>query len=199
MPRLIDHAQREKDIGDAALRVLAQDGLTALSVRRVAEEADLATASLRRAFPTQEALRQFCLERIHRDVATRIGTLTGQGVTLALSMLCELLPLDNVRRTELIVQLQLGSLALTDPSLVKNVHELHSGVRSVCAAALEAIRFTRPHTRTDASIEVERLHGLLDGLALHALWDASQETNTRVVATLNHHLRSLDTQESSRT
>ncbi|MDF2920421.1 MAG: TetR family transcriptional regulator, partial [Microbacterium sp.] len=48
MPRLIDHDHRNDEIAAAAFRVLARDGVAALSVRRVADEAGIATASLRR-------------------------------------------------------------------------------------------------------------------------------------------------------
>ncbi|WP_119698353.1 TetR/AcrR family transcriptional regulator [Microbacterium halotolerans] len=198
MPRLIDHRRRERDIGDAALRVLTIDGLAALSVRRVAEEAGIATASLRRAFPTQDALRRFCLNRIRGDVNARIQALHGEGAELALSLLCELLPLDEIRRTELIVQLQFGSLALTDPSVSENVRDLHRDVRAVCAAALEEIdRVALLRPGTDLDIETERLHGLLDGLAMHALSQAA-EASDRVVAVLKHHLKAITTTDDRR-
>ena len=62
MPKLIDHSQREVEVAEAAWRVLRRDGVTSLSVRNVAAEAGLATGSLRRAFPTQDALLAFSLE-----------------------------------------------------------------------------------------------------------------------------------------
>lgn len=191
MPRLIDHAQRERDIGDAALRVLTVDGLAALSVRRVAEEAGIATASLRRAFPTQEKLRQFCVERVRSDVGARLQGLRGEGADLALSLLSELLPLDDTRRTELIVQLQFGSLALTDATLADNVRDLHHGVRALCAAALTELDRVSPlPSGTELETEVDRLHGLLDGLAIHAL-SGTPAAGERAVAVLTHHLNAL--------
>lgn len=192
MPRLIDHAQRDREIGDAALIVLAREGLAGLSVRKVADEAGIATASLRRAFPTQEALRQFCLDRIRADVGARIAALTGEGRPLVLALLCELLPLDETRRVELTAQLQLGSLSLTDASLAGNVRELHDGVRSVCSAALAELG-RRSLLRQGLALELEasRLHGLLDGLALHLLWHGSEKAGARAVAILDHHLSTL--------
>ena len=117
MPRLIDHDDRNDEIGAAAFRVLVRDGIAGLSVRKVAEEAEIATASLRRAFPTQDALRRFCFDRIHQSVAARLRAVTGDGREKAMQWMRELLPLDDTRRTELVVQLQLSRLALTDESL----------------------------------------------------------------------------------
>lgn len=192
MPRLLDHDERDREIGEAAMRVLARDGLAGLSVRKVAEEAGLATASLRRAFPTQDALRRFCLDRIQRAVAARILALTGEGLPLALRMLGELLPLDDTRRTELVVQLQLGSLALTDESLQDGVRELSDGVRDVCAAALEECgRAGMRREGLDLDFEADRLHALLDGLALHLLWRPAPGAAERARGLLERHFAGL--------
>ena len=53
-------------IAASAVRVLSTRGVGALSVRTVAAEAGLATGSLRRAFPTQDALLVFSLELVSR-------------------------------------------------------------------------------------------------------------------------------------
>lgn len=192
MPKLIDHAQRDREIGEAAMRVLVRDGLAALSVRKVAEEAGLATASLRRAFPTQAALRTFCLDGIRTAVARRLRALTGEGMPLVLSMLAEVLPLDEVRRQEMIAQMQLGALALTDDSLDASVRELSDGVRFVCAAAIaELVRSGAVSGAVDAEFEADRLHALLDGLALHLLWRTDADDGARAQDVLERHLRGL--------
>lgn len=192
MPKLIDHEQRDREIGEAAMRVLARDGLAALSVRKVAEEAGLATASLRRAFPTQAALRAFCLDGVRAAVAGRLRTLTGEGMPLVLAMLAEVLPLDEVRRQEMIAQMQLGALALTDDSLDASVRELSDGVRYVCAAAIaELARSGAVSGALDEQFEAHRLHALLDGLALHLLWRTDADDGARAQAILEKHLRSL--------
>lgn len=192
MPKLIDHAQRDREIGDAAMRVLARDGLASLSVRKVAEEAGLATASLRRSFPTQASLRTFCLDGIQAAVGARIRALTGDGLPRVLGMLEELLPLDAARRAELVVQLQLGSLALTDEDLQGAVRQLGDGVRSVCGAALgELVRTGYLPPSIDLDVETERLHAVLDGLALHLLWSGGVARDPRAILILERHLESL--------
>jgi len=192
MPKLIDHAQRDREIGEAAMRVLARDGLASLSVRKVADEAGLATASLRRAFPTQAALRTFCLDEIRTAVARRLRALSGEGMPLVLSMLAEVLPLDTVRRREMIAQMQLGALALTDASLDASVRELSDGVRSVCAAAIaELVRSGAASEAVDAEFEADRLHALLDGLALHLLWRTDADDGARAQGVLERHLSGL--------
>lgn len=192
MPRLIDHDDRNDEIAAAAFRVLARDGLAALSVRRVADEAGIATASLRRAFPTQDSLRRFCFERLQTTVASRIRAVTGGGRERAMQWMRELLPLDATRRAELTVQLQLSRLALTDVGLSDNARELHEGVRRVCTAVLHELAAARLLADDlDLSLETVRLHALLDGLALHLLWTPSVDPTRDADRLLTHHLDTL--------
>ncbi|MEV7971806.1 TetR family transcriptional regulator C-terminal domain-containing protein [Cellulomonas sp. NPDC089187] len=188
MPRLIDHDARDQQIAAAAMRVLDRDGLTALSVRQVAAEAGLATASLRRAFPTQDALRQFCLREVRDRVARRIAGLTGEGSAWVSAVLSELLPLDDTRRTELNAQLQLGVLAITDPALSEQVAALDAEVHGVCRTAIDVLDRTQGlRPELDPDIEATRLHALLDGVALHLLWNPDgpgREVLDRHLATL---------------
>lgn len=192
MPRLIDHDERNRLIAAAAMRVLVEKGLGALSVRNVAAEAGIAAASLRRAFPAQESLRRFCFDAIRQAVAGRIGALEGEGLPIVLALLREFLPLDDVRRGELIAQLQLGTLALTDDSLRESASELNREVRGVCAAAIaELVRTEVAASTVDVEDEADRLHALLDGLAIHLLWESRSDAEVFAGRILERHLRSL--------
>jgi len=192
MPRLIDHDERNRVIAAASMRVLVQKGLGALSVRNVAAEAGIAAASLRRAFPTQDHLRKFCFDAIRDAVSQRIAALDGEGLPLVLALLRELLPLDDVRRDELVAQLQLGGLALVDASLGASVIELNREVRGVCAAAIaELARVGARGATIDVEYEVDRLHALLDGLAIHLLWAPGPDPEGFAMDVLSKHLRPL--------
>ena len=180
VPRLIDHDERDRQIGDAAWRVLTRDGLVAFSVRNVAEEAGIATASLRRAYPTQDALRVACLRRAAARVQERMDAVFADPslpapevdpLPLVTRCLEQLLPLDDERRTETEVFLTLGSVALTDDGVRAAWDEADRAVRSACASLLALL--TPPGTAGGAGAaavderRVARLHALLDGLALH--------------------------------
>lgn len=192
MPRLIDHDARDLEIAAAALRVLERDGLTSLSVRKVAEEAGLATASLRRAFPTQDALRRYCLHLMSERVARRVQALGGEGIGRVAAMLAELLPLDEERRVELGAQLQLGALALTDTALHAEVVAMSRAVRAACVAGIAELGRTGAlHPARDATAEAETLHALLDGTALHLLWHPETLPGDAARALLLRHLQGL--------
>ncbi|AUG28552.1 MULTISPECIES: TetR/AcrR family transcriptional regulator [Microbacterium] len=191
MPRLIDHDARTREIAAASLRVLERDGLAGLSVRGVADEAGIAVASLRRTFPTQHALREHCLLLIDQRVSARIAGLGGHfsGRRLAEEILKQLLPLDHDRRVELLAQIQLGVLALTDARLHDSVRRLNRGVAAACRACIELLREAGDlGAGRDPGLEAERLHALLDGAALHAVWggdDDAEAARRLVVAHLD--------------
>lgn len=192
MPRLIDHAERDRQIAEAAMRVLASEGLAALSVRKVAAEAGIATASLRRAFPDQDALRQFCLEHIRASATRRITALEGEGSPLVLAALAELLPLDEQRRIELTAHLQLGTLALTDKPLRPILDRFNAELRTLCAGLIaELDRTGAVSDEFDHAAEAARLHALVDGVALHLLWDDTAGAGERAVAILRAHVDGL--------
>ncbi len=107
-----------------------------------------------------------------------------------IALLLELLPLDTTRRVELIAQLQLGSLALTDATLTESVRDLHNGVGLICGVALGQLEL---RDDVDVPLETLRLQALLDGLALHLLCADPKAPEAHARRLLEHHLTSLTT------
>ena len=192
MPRRIDTEARTEQIAAAALLVLERDGLAGLSVRGVSAEAGIAAASLRRAFPTQQALREYCLELIEERATARILALDLTGRALADELLAQLLPLDGQRRSELLAQIQLAVLALTDDALRPAATRLSAAVDRACRTAIEILAAAKQlgHGR-DPDYEARRLRALLDGIAMHGLWHGKPEASTQMLDTLARHLDEL--------
>ncbi len=191
MPRLIDHDARHREIAAASLRVLERDGLGALSVRGVADEAGIAAASLRRAFPTQHALREYCLVLIEERVTARIADVRGgaAGRALVEAILAQLLPLDAERRSELVAQIQLGVLALTDVRLRASTTRLNDAVGQACRACLGILDSAGAlGSGRDVNVETDRLHALIDGVALQLVWDVAAGAPDRAAGILARHL-----------
>jgi AcrR family transcriptional regulator len=192
VPRRVDLEERGSLVAAACLRILERDGLSALSVRNVADEAGIAPASLRRVFPTQDALREHCLTIIEERVTARLDALRSTGRALALDVLAQVLPLDAERTTEILAQVQLGVLARTDEHLAASARRLNDGVGRVCTRALEILRedgsFGADRDLTD---EADRLHALIDGLAIEHTWDPSARAPERVLALVELHVDSM--------
>uniref|UniRef100_A0A942SY27 TetR family transcriptional regulator C-terminal domain-containing protein n=1 Tax=Neobacillus citreus TaxID=2833578 RepID=A0A942SY27_9BACI len=192
MPRRVDTEERGAVVTAACLRILERDGLAALSVRNVADEAGIAPASLRRVFPTQAALREHCLTIIEYRVTERIVALRSSGRAYALDLLAQVLPLDAERTTEILAQVQLGVLSRTDGDLARSARRLNDGVRRVCAHALQVLHDDGSlGAGRDLADEADRLHALVDGLAVEHTWDPSARTPERILALVELHLDDL--------
>lgn len=72
------HPDTFEAIRAAALKLLRAEGVTAVSVRRVAKEAGVAMGTLRYYFPTHEDLLETCLDGFHQP----LGTLSEQTIEL---------------------------------------------------------------------------------------------------------------------
>ncbi len=194
VPKLIDHAAREVQIAEAAWRVAVRDGVRAVSVRSVAAEAGLATASLRRAFPTQNALLAYCLEltgrRVRERAAAAVAGLAPREAARA--VLRELLPLDAERRLEMEVFVLIGALALTDADLRPGYDAAHAELATGCRGVLAALGAVgEARAGLDPDLEAPRLHALVDGLALHLLRRPAGEDTAWAERVLDAHLDSL--------
>lgn len=178
MPKLVDHDARREELGAALWRVVARDGIEAASLRRVAAEAGWSVGSLRHYFATQAQLLTFAMELVSQRVRQRVGALpvVEDGPSAALALACEVLPLDAERRTEAQVWLACTSAALVDPGL-RTIHaDAHAGLRNLSRRAA-GLAGASP-ARLEAA--AERLHALLDGLAVHALLDPELTTPARM-------------------
>lgn len=169
VPKLIDRDRRGTDITESAWRVLVRGGVGAVSVRNVAAEAGLATASLRRIFPTQATLLAACLILVRDRVTTRVLALpaTADPVQWGVVAIAETLPLDDERRLEMEVYLTLGTAALTDPELDTAYRIVSDDLVHLCTAVMDRLLPDRPPARRRQ--ETTHLYALVDGLALHTL------------------------------
>ncbi|GAA3945900.1 TetR/AcrR family transcriptional regulator [Pseudoclavibacter caeni] len=165
MPKHIDHEQRREQIAEALWRVVEQEGVAQVSVRRVAQEAGLAVGSLRHVFPTRADLLEFSTELMLRRATERIRQVTPHEdiEEYACEVLEHLVPLTPASRIEFAVNLALYAEApsVSQIGVLRDraQHALQEGCR------LLARRLGVPDVRVE--LEARRLHALVDGLALH--------------------------------
>ena len=183
MPRTLDAAARERAVIDAAWRLLAREGVEALTVRRVAAEADLAPSSLRYTFPTQADIRRKTVAAVSERLKQRLADLpeTLEGRAWARAALLELLPLDEQRRLEMHVFLAFGMAAMTDSELQPLWSEADAAVREVCARVVAS-------TGEAADAQADLLHALVDGLALHLLVRRGHGSDARALDAIDRYL-----------
>lgn len=152
---------RDTRVIAAAWRLIARDGLGALTVKALAEEAGVAPSSMLYTLPNHAVVRERALEAIAPAIRKRISALPPEphgGPERARALLEALLPLDAERRVEASVMQVLSARALTEPGLQPIWREVDGTIRDVCAQALRA------HGVRGNVVALDQLHALMNGL-----------------------------------
>ncbi|WP_433472583.1 TetR/AcrR family transcriptional regulator [Spirillospora sp. CA-142024] len=192
MPRVVDPVERRRELAEAVWRVILRDGLERASVRNVAREAGLSMGSLRHYFGTQDELLAFALGMVIERIESRIAALAPQADPRrrAELVLAELLPMDAERRAENEVWLAFTARALVDPDLRALRERGRAQLRAGCLRLVEDLLGPEA-AREDVDLETERLHALLDGLAVHASTRPDLYGPELMTAVMSRHLDRL--------
>jgi AcrR family transcriptional regulator len=205
MPKFVDAALRRQEVVEAVFRIVAADGLERASLREVADEAELAVGSVRHYFASSEELLTHSfgvvVDRIvgrltaadDRLADTRPGTPEHhQGV---LTLLGELLPLDDERAVDACVWMAFKNAARTKPFLAAEADRSH---RAVAAIVGRLVMEVSAGAGTAGTVdqqrlvtEAERLLATLDGLTMHALLQPEWMTAQMCGDVLESHLTGL--------
>ena len=195
MPKIVDHEERRRELALAVWRVIRDQGVERASVRTVAKEAGWSPGALRHYFTTQSELLAFAMRLVVERIEGRIAALerTTDPRKAVEQVLHELLPLDDERRAENEVWLAFTARALVDPELRDLHSEVHDALREACASSLATFTGARANPAAPATaLQVERLHALVDGLAVHTALRPDLMTPEHIVAVMRLHLNALD-------
>jgi AcrR family transcriptional regulator len=187
----VDPERRRADVVEAVWRVVRREGLSAASVRNVAQEAGLSMGSLRHYFASQSELLSFTLRAVIERIEARIAALPPEPDPRrrAESVLLELLPLDAERAAENEVWLAFTARAQVDPEL-RAVHDQgYDVLRGGCRRLVEGL--AGEVKGLDVELETDRLHALLDGLAVHIAMRPDALTPDRAKLIVARHLDEL--------
>ena len=195
MPKVVDPVERRQDLAKAVFRVIRRDGLEQASVRNVAREAGLSMGSLRHYFASQSELMIFAFRTVIERIESRLAGLEPEPDPRrrALRALTELLPLDEERHAENEVWLAFTARAMVDPALGALRDEGYDALRAGCQATVSDLS-AAGLAPTDVHVEAERLHALLDGLAIHAAMRPDIHNAESITAAVARHLDALATE-----
>jgi AcrR family transcriptional regulator len=194
VPRLADHEERRRAIVEALWRVMARDGVEAVSVRTVAIEAGMSPTALRYYFASQGSLLEDAMRMVIERVAARVRpllVLEPADVDVA-SLLAELLPLDQGRRVEQATYLAFAVRAQTLPRLRALRDDADIRLHEVIAFAVRALD-CQGHLAPDRDVRAEaaRLYALIDGLAFQGALSPQHHTADALTRVLGAHLEEL--------
>lgn len=190
MPKVVDPDERRRAVVDALFAVVRREGMAGATVRAVAAEAGLSPGAMRHYVSSQGELLELATRVVADRVASRVGGHRSvQGLDDLVDVLGEVVPLDDERRAEAEVWLALVVESRTDPRLAPLTRETHDGLRAIVAAVVRAVAPALPSA--SAELEVDRLHALVDGLALHGVLHPEMATPQRLRAALSAHVQGL--------
>jgi len=193
VPKLIDQDSRRHEIAHAVWRIVVRDGVSAVSIRDVAAEAGLAVGSVRHVFATKAELLEYSMALVHQRTRERVSAhfAIKDRRKFAEAVLAELLPLDDQRRMEMAVNTAVVAESPSHPALRRVALDAQQAVADACAAVLTRLR-DDGFIDADLAFETERLHALVDGLALHALTAERKDLRPKaILAVLRKHLADL--------
>lgn len=189
---MVDHDRRRREIADAVLAVVRRGGVGTVSVRTVADEVGLSVGSLRNTFGRQGDLMAFAMTAVAERVTARVearATARPPGLEDLADLCGEVLPLDEERRAEAEVWLELVVLARTDAELATVSVAAHEALRRLVAGVVGAVLAGAAAERLE--LETARLHALLDGLALHGVLHPETFDAAMARHAVRDHLASL--------
>ncbi|WP_410876114.1 TetR/AcrR family transcriptional regulator [Nocardia sp. A7] len=194
MPKIVDHEQRRRAISAAACQVVAAQGLANTSLRDIAAQAGCTTGMVTHYFSDKHSVLRSALSAASTAVAERI-TAMATGNADVYELLCQCLPMDEVRGVEWRVWIAFWDWAIYDADLAAEQRARYQAWRE----ALEIVLVTAGY-RTGPALEdaAESLMIVIDGIGLQAVFDPDRFTPEHQLRLLRrqaeHILAALDSE-----
>jgi AcrR family transcriptional regulator len=174
VPKVVDHAQRRRELVAATWAVVAAEGIEAATVRRIAEEAGCTTGRITHYFADKEEVLVAALRQVHRAAGKRMLAAIGQrsGLEALRAVLAEALPLDQERILEWRVWLAFWGSAATSTSLQAEQHQRYREWRGLLKRVLATAQLSAD---IDLDRLVDQIVALVDGFGLQGVLDPQRE------------------------
>lgn len=187
VPKIVDHEQRRREIGESVMEVIATDGLDGLTVRKIASASGWSTGVLTHYVRDKEELIQLAIGTMAEAFIERLETnVADTPVESVRLLLRELLPFDAQRRTEALIWFRLATYDPAGDGASNAIRRGHRELRKVVAA-----RLADAGIRRDPSEVAAELVALADGLAIHHIIDPRGMPRTKIAATLDARLSEI--------
>ncbi|RZS44577.1 TetR family transcriptional regulator [Herbihabitans rhizosphaerae] len=195
MPKTVDHEQRRALIADALVRLAAREGLHAVTMRAVADEAGVSLRLVQYYFHSKAELLRGALAHLERQSVlrweARLARLPGPVSARAFveAFLAEALPSDEASRAFHLVGASYAVLAMTEPDLVAGLSGI-TGLEKRLAGVLRQARTDGElAVGLDPTIEAARLVALCHGIGTTVLIGQRGIRPARKI--LRHHVDQL--------
>lgn len=188
MARTIDRDARKVQLAQAVWQVILDRGISAVSVRTVAEQAGVVVGSLRHVFPTRAELLQFSAELMVQRATDRVLTVRegSDPAEYVLEVLKNFLPLTADSRAELEVNIALIAESPALPQLVSIRNRAYEELGNACLRL--TVKLACRPSDPELVERARHLHAVLDGLAIHLLMEPPANDSTWATVILEKEL-----------
>lgn len=193
MPRKVDHRERRTLIADALMRVAAERGLEAVSLRHVAAEAGVTSGMVQHYFRTKDEMMTFAMEVVReRNQARLTEAMSRLGPSpaprdLIRMMVRELLPLDEPRRADGRVAMAFLAYTAVRPAAAKALQEDTAEMVKFLAGQIHAAQEAgEADTAVDPDHAAAGLLAIMEGLGVYLL--GGHYTSDTALAAFDAHL-----------
>lgn len=183
MPKIVDHDERRQVIIDGMRQVVARDGFDAVSIRSIAAEVGLSKSTIAHYFTDRAELLDIAVGQQTEATLKEFAKIDLEDCTpeVAQKAIMLAIPTTPKRRKQSQVWLALLQECGVNPQVAANLVQLNKDVRAGLAVVLQALSDNGyVAADRDLSVEIAKLHALIDGLSLQTLTD-SKGTSKAVI------------------
>lgn len=179
MPKVVDHDERRREVLDATWRVIGSEGLEALTLRKIAQEAGCSNGVLAHYFRNKEDIlvsaHQLAFARARKRIVEATEGIGG--ITALRLAILEALPLDAERLLEAQVDVSFLGQAVGNPYLREIRSASNANSRVLWADfVVDAQRSGEIRADEDTQILVDEILALVESLSVEAIINPDRMT-----------------------
>jgi len=180
--RGVDLTARQRELADAALRIIGREGLQAASFRAVATEAGWSLGAVQKAFPSKDRMLAAAFARLRESEAPLPPGEPGRPTLREwlVALLIGILPLDEARIASQRRGDAFGQHALTNAAVAAAIAESDDQVRGLLASLVARARAEgEVPEHVDPTTTAWAVLALAQGVAAQLLYRPEPETSVR--------------------
>jgi AcrR family transcriptional regulator len=181
VPKAVDHDVRRAELVAATAKVIAGEGISAATMRRIAEAAGCTTGRVTHYFTSKDEMLLTTLQEVHHRVGDRmLGHLrNGEPVGALRSVLLEALPLDEARRLEWRVWLAFFGYRAANHALQVEQERRYRGWRTLLERLVGGTATAWSVDERNAMVDL--IIATIEGLGTQAVLDPAKFSPPRVL------------------
>ena len=185
----VDHDKRRQKIAEIAVRVIADEGLDAATVRNIAAKAGYSTTIITHYFNNKDELLLLAYRHISRESRERMNAIIARDPADVLGALLSMTALEQESLQGWRVYIAFWQKAGHDPEFAG---EQQKGINQALEQLERVLRARLGDDRPDSPTLARRLIALVQGIAIQQLFDPECWSIEELKATLIREVELLD-------